>query len=358
VALVKKLRPIPILIPSMPKFNEIRDYLENIDESHIYSNFGPLNEQLITRLAKYFNLKPDQVATTSNATLGLQGAITTSDYRTSKNWSVPSWSFTATAAASVASGIAFTFSDVDLEGRVIPHKKSKSIVDVLPYGDELALERLPDSVELVVVDAAASFDSLKSMDLNSPRRIGVVVSLHATKLLGAGEGGVFISNDPEWVVRFKKWSNFGFSEGVSRNSEFAGTNAKLSEYSAAVALASLDTWEVRRNEYLSLNRRALEISLSANLRPIPALRKNFVTPYWIVETETKKHKKEIIQRLSANEISYRNWWGKGCHEMPAYRNIPFSELGNTKQLAEIQLGLPFYSQLTEEEFERISNAIQ
>jgi dTDP-4-amino-4,6-dideoxygalactose transaminase len=348
---------IPILIPSMPKYEELENYLKRIDENQIYSNFGPLNIELLTRLAAYFDVDVNQLATASNATLGLQGAISTSGSERSGHWSIPSWTFTATAAAAIASGIEFSFTDVDLQGRIIPDERSTSIVDVLPFGDDLAINRLPGKIELVVVDAAASFDALKSLQFTNSKRVGIVVSLHATKLLGAGEGGVFISNDAEWVSRFKKWTNFGFSDGAVRESEFVGSNAKLSEYAAAIALASLDSWEVRRAKLRELNGVALDISLSSGLSPITALQKNYATPYWIVETESRIHKLEISERLKSSGISFRDWWAGGCHKMPAYRNVPTTELRNTELLSEIQIGLPFHNQLSSNDLNRIKRAL-
>lgn len=357
MGIMEDQRQIPILVPSMPKYNEIEKYLKLIDENLIYSNFGPLNMELVNRLGSYFNLRANQVATASNATLAIQGAISTSGFKDVSHWSVPSWSFTATAAASVASGIDFSFTDVDLEGRVIPDKRSTSIVDVLPFGDDLALDRLPSKNELVVVDAAASFDALKSVEFDSSKRVGIVVSLHATKLLGAGEGGVFISNDDEWVARFKRWTNFGFSDGAIRKSEFVGTNAKLSEYGAAVALASLDSWENQRTKIRELNEVALEICLLTGLRPTLALQKNYATPYWIVETDSSEHKLQISERLKSSGISFRNWWADGCHNMPAYKNVPVSDLRNTEMLSKIQIGLPFHNQLSGNDFDRIKRAL-
>jgi dTDP-4-amino-4,6-dideoxygalactose transaminase len=230
-------------------------------------------------------------------------------------------------------------------------------VDVLPFGDDLAIDRLPGKIELVVVDAAASFDALKLLEFKSSKRVGIVISLHATKLLGAGEGGVFISNDTEWVIRFKKWTNFGFSDGAVRESEFLGTNAKLSEYAAAVALASLDSWADRRSKLQDLNAVALDISLNAGLSPIAALRKNYATPYWIVETKSRIQKLEICERLKSGGISFRDWWAGGCHKMLAYRNVPRMELRNTELLSDIQLGLPFHNQLSANDLVRIKRAL-
>src|SRR3546814_6802515 len=56
----------------------------------------------------------------------------------------------------------------------------------------------------VVVDAAAAYD--RSVAGDSP----LVVSLHATKALAAGEGGFVVSHDAAMIEEIRKCINFGF----------------------------------------------------------------------------------------------------------------------------------------------------
>lgn len=110
------------------------------------------------------------------------------------------------------------------------------------------------------------------------------MSLRATKLIGAGEGGVFISSNEDWVNAVKNWSNFGFLS-PGRDAYMAGTNAKLSEYAAAVALASLDIWPSIRNQFLDISSKAINVAHDVGLEVHPAMHKGFITPYWIVVSE-------------------------------------------------------------------------
>ena len=90
----------------------------------------------------------------------------------------------------------------------------------------------------VIMDAAAGFDTA----VLSP--IPTIVSLHATKALGCGEGGFVMSTDKELISRITGRSNFGFMS--RREAMSVGTNAKMSEYHAAVGLSALDEWPKTR----------------------------------------------------------------------------------------------------------------
>lgn len=348
---------IQVLIPLMPRASEIVKYLERIDQTRVYSNFGPLNSDLIERLANYFGVDADCIATCANATLALTGAIQTSEVSAASIWELPSWTFTATAAAGIAAGVNLHFSDVDSDGRIIPSSNCEALIDVLPFGDAISLNRLPKECKLVLVDAAASFDALRKIELPRDREVGLVLSLHATKLLGAGEGGIFISNNPNWVQEFKAWTNFGISNISERVSEFPGTNAKLSEYGAAVALSSLDCWEQSRLRYLELHEKAKSITENRSLSLIGGMKNGFVTPYWNIQTGDSFRKDRIKHALIADNIEFRDWWGSGLDLVPAYKSITSAELKSTRLLSATTLGLPFHAMLADEDFMRIESCL-
>jgi dTDP-4-amino-4,6-dideoxygalactose transaminase len=342
---------IELMIPSVPSLNKIAKYFERIDQSKIYSNFGPLNSELIGRLALYFGLPASNIVTVANATLGIQGALETSPTQPSSSWDLPSWTFTATAAAAVSSTRAITFRDVNNEGRLIASTHADAVIDVLPFGAAPRFERLPSHLSSAIIDAAASFDSLKDLSFDRDTPFSAVISLHATKILPAGEGGVFVTNSEEWASKFKAWTNFGM--GSNRISNFVGTNAKLSEYAAAVALSSLDEWPQLRPQLLELSERAFELSTRFSLKTTEAMKDGLATPYWVIFCKNHKVKSDMVGAFQEANIMTRDWWGQGCHKMPAYAHVPFDDLSTTDQLAATSLGLPFHLQLTNEDFTRI-----
>jgi dTDP-4-amino-4,6-dideoxygalactose transaminase len=84
----------------------------------------------------------------------------------------------------------------------------------------------------VVVDAAAGFDATRSAP------VPVMVSLHATKALGIGEGGCVVG-DRTTIEKIRQAGNFGLSESKEYFSD--GLNCKLDEFGAARLLARLET---------------------------------------------------------------------------------------------------------------------
>jgi dTDP-4-amino-4,6-dideoxygalactose transaminase len=351
------MKHIPLLVPEVPNVDEILPYLRRIDHNKIYSNFGPLNSELTERLSRHFGIRPEQTVTLSNATLALQGAVTTSP-SASREWEAPAWTFTATVAGILNAGRVPILSDVDSDWRVDYRGRSRNLLDVLPFGGRPDFGRLPlGDMDCLLVDGAASFDALANVEIPNGLPVGIVVSMHATKSLAAGEGGVFISNDSTWVKRVRNWANFGMeSERVSNS---LGTNAKLSEYAAAVGLATLDNWQEIRHEFMRVSHCVLEICKKFELSTI-APNFEFVSPYWIIKNMNPSTKKNLYSVLDSEDIQWRDWWERGCHRMPAYsvyREEGF-EYVNTDIAYATSIGLPFFARLSQEKLDRISSALE
>jgi dTDP-4-amino-4,6-dideoxygalactose transaminase len=104
---------IPIMWPKLPCAARLAPYLETIDSSRIYSNFGPLAVSLEDRLARHYGLGEGTVATVANATLGLTLALAAQDVRPGTLCLMPAWTFIASAHAAMMAGLVPYFVDVD-----------------------------------------------------------------------------------------------------------------------------------------------------------------------------------------------------------------------------------------------------
>jgi dTDP-4-amino-4,6-dideoxygalactose transaminase len=347
---------IPILVPNVPSTDAILPYLRRIDLSRVYSNAGPLHTELVMRIAKHFEVDSSMVAILANATLALEGAISTAPTR-NRLWESPSWTFTATPAALLNAGADILFADVDNEWRVSPNYVSGNVVDVLPFGKGENFERLDLArLNCLVVDAAASFDSLTPLRLPTTLPTVIVISMHATKVFPAGEGGIIISNDAEWIQRIRKWSNFGM--GSDRISELVGTNAKLSEYGSAVGLATLDSWQKIRRDFDKISLRILEVSERLQLNNFTPCG-NSISSYWILRDLDPSFKSSISNVFKDRGIATRDWWESGCHKMPAYSEFlqEKNSLERTEHFAATSLGLPFFAEMTQSQLDEIEQAL-
>jgi len=251
---------IPLLTPQLPDRAALQPYLERIDHTRHYSNFGPLVLELESRLASRFSdqgKQPLEVVTVSSATAGLELALTSLDLPPGSRVLVPALTFVASLTAILRAGHLPVICDIDphswlltpeIAEACIASSDAKAIIAVATFGqaqDTLRWQALQQKTGVkVVIDAAAAFGSQWLLTPDIP----VVFSMHATKSLAAGEGGFVVTGNSEQRQMIKELSNFGINLNPDTQHpvghlSYAGTNAKLSEYHAAVGLASLDTWQ-------------------------------------------------------------------------------------------------------------------
>ena len=350
------------LVPHMPAFSHLQKYIARIDESKWYSNFGPLNSELTSRLADYFALDESMVCTISNATVGLQAVLCNIDIPITERVELPSFTFSASPAAVLLSNREMHFVDIDSEFRCIPSGSSAIVMDVLPFGDTPRLFKVGYKPDFLLIDGAASFDALNLIGRSSlmDDKVAIVISLHSTKLIGGGEGGLVLSKNIELIRKIKKWQNFGFDLEIQghRTSTFPGTNAKMSEYSCAVTLASLDAWPKTQEQYRVITERAAKISSGLKIAVHPAMAKKLITPNWIIVLETALQRKSLEDLFLKRNFETRKWWSDGCHSMPAFKNQPSSDLATTKSIVDRYLGLPFHLYLTENYWDSVQEILE
>lgn len=347
---------IPVMKPRLPMTKQVIPYLERMDASGTYSNFGPLVTELEQRYAGFLGVEPTQVVTVANATLGIQGGCTLFP---PLKWKLPAYTFSATLHAVLQADLTPILTDIDQESMEIVLSELDSpeeagILPVMPFGKRPDLT-LFSPEQFVVVDAAASIGaSEEALSALSPSQ-AVVFSLHATKVLGAGEGGLVVFGDPDYAQKFRKWTNFAFDS--SRIALFPSTNAKMSEIHAAYALAALDGWEVEKaqwSEALHLSDHvAFNLGVDSIINSLPGVR-----PYWIARFRSEAERNSVEKSLSALDIQTRHWWPKPLNAMPAFAGISGAEvfLGALKTSQTI-LGLPMFRGISHAEIQLIQQGI-
>jgi len=355
---------LPVAVPTLPAADQVLPYLRRIDASGWYSNFGPLVRELEARLASRF-AHPTEVVTVANGTLGLTLALQALDLPRGGLCAIPSWTFVATAHAVRMAGLTPWFVDVEPEGgQLTPDLLSEAlprapgpVVAAMP----VSVMGRPVSVESwvafreatglpVILDAAAGFDAVH--DATVP----VMVSLHATKALGIGEGAFLATRDPALARQWRALTNFAFMG--DRTARFPATNAKLSEYAAAVGLAALEIWPDTRNRYIAAARR-LRIALSDEPRVCfqPGWGLDWISSTCLVSLP-EGSAEDVGMALARAEVETRRWWGQGCHAAPAFADCPADRLAATRRLADSSLGLPFFAHMQPEHINRVARALK
>lgn len=343
--------------PRLPDPKRIAARLDHIHGSGTYSNFGPQVGELEARYADFLGTSPERVVSVANATLGIQGAVIAAGVQ---RWAVPSFTFAATPAAVLSAGCDLQWADIDPEDwwidlRSVSLGPRDGVLAVAPFGTGFSLSRWSGlESQNVIIDAAASLGSTLPTLGGLPATWAVVFSLHATKVLPAGEGGLVVFGDAARARSFRSWTNFGFDG--RRESMMIGTNAKMSEMAAAYALCSLEGWAEERSEWQRAHARARKLETELGLRSVPRS-PDQLSPYWIIELDDAEATVRIERVLADRGIGTRRWWFPPCHEMHGFRECASSSLPRTDDLAPRVLGLPMSRDLTDADFDRIASAI-
>lgn len=358
---------VEIFRPLLPSADAILPYLKRIDTTRWYANFGPLESELRQRLAAHFKVSVEHAITASSATSGLIAVLRGLNLPKDSFCLVPSWTFVATPASAIAAEMTPYFIDVDpttwaldpeYVKQQIKHVKGiiGAVLVVAPFGktvDIQAWDKFTAETSIpVVVDAASCIDSFRDVKFG---KTAVVFSMHATKIIGVGEGAVIVSTDTGLIRHVHEQTNFGY---YTRRISIPGINSKMSEYTAAVGLAALDGWPERRKQWVSTT----EIC-KAGLEPL-AEKHNLTL--WFPENAVSTTcnirlptltADLVISQLQVRGIKARQWWDKGCHTQPAYAKYPHAELSVTKELGASVVSLPFYVDIEPRQLARVAASL-
>jgi len=242
---------IPLYVPSLPAASELTAYFEAIDTSKRYTNFGcnviAFEREVLDYLDRTSLNSHGQVTdvvSTANGTLALVVALRALQLPPGTRVLIPAYTFVATAAAVVEAGLTPLLSDIDPGNWQLTPEIAEETLDRIPFGAVMPVTPYGYPIDLgkwsafeystnvpVVVDAAAAFGNQAVGAVEA-----VIFSLHATKILPAAEGGLLCMRDTTKASLARRLTNFGLDGLVLTG---VGTNAKMSEYHAAIARCQL-----------------------------------------------------------------------------------------------------------------------
>lgn len=357
---------IPYLVPDLPSIDEALPWLKQIDQARWYTNFGPLMKEFELQAAKVIaaasgggadGVDDIFVAATCSGTAALETALLALNLPPGSKILLPSFTFPATGTAILRAGMQPVFTEVSDDSWLLTPAIARTalgrlnfdaVMPVGAFGCPLPVDEWDgfclDTGIPVLIDAAAGFGNQAI-----GKHTTVVFSLHATKPLGVGEGGLVVSHSAEFIDQVRRLSNFGFQNGEVRQ---PGTNAKMSEYHAAVGLAQLKRWPeiVRRraglmDAYLKcLRPNAGKIRLQRG----PGQWVHGAMPVRLPRDMSVLH---VAGRLERSGIGTRRWYYPPLHRHPAFAAFPRigpkenGDLPITDRLGESLLGLPFHPYL-------------
>ena len=290
---------------------------------------------------------------------------------------VPSFTFAATPHALQWHGVKPVFCDIDpethninpseIEALITP--ETSGIIGVHVWGracdnDKISSIATKHGLKLMY-DSAHAFACSSNGEMIGNFGDAEAFSFHATKFLNTFEGGAVVTNDDQIAERVRLMRNFGFGPGFD-NVVCVGTNAKMTEFSAAMGITSLESID----DFISINRRNYNL-YKEYLRDIPSVelikysaqdRNNY--QYIVLELDSELAgltRDRLIEILHAENILARRYFHPGCHKIEPYiSNSPnaYLKLEQTELLTTKVICLPTGTAVGEEDVFKICNVIK
>lgn len=357
--------------PYLPPLAELLPMLERIWETRTLTNSGPFHQQLEARLRQY--LQVEYLSLVANGMLALEGAIEAAEL-TGEIITTP-YSFVATTHAVKRQQLTPVFVDVRPEDfNIDPEKieaaitsRTSAIVAVHCYGNPCAVDEIDVIAKRyglrVIYDAAHAFGV--TWKGGSVLAFGdfSTLSFHATKAFNTFEGGAIASRAGSHGNSIGLFRNFGIVDEVTVRG--AGTNAKMSEFSAALGLAQLEHFEPARKARSRVDARYRErLADVEGIEPL-AIPEDVVPNHSyfpiLVRESFPLSRDALYDRLKAADIHSRRYFFPLLSNLPMYRDLPSAapeRLPVANRAADQILCLPIYPELSEADQDRVVDAIR
>jgi dTDP-4-amino-4,6-dideoxygalactose transaminase len=357
--------------PILPPVDEIERYFAASRAVGWYSNGGPCHALLSERASELLGGRP--VVPVSSGGIGLilaLRALVGAPRPQRTEVLLPSFTYAACAAAIVWCGLEPVFCDIEDEGW---HMCSAGLADALaeregrvaailacstfgtPVPTVQAAEwaRLAEDAGVpLVLDSAAGLGAVG----DGPLPDAEIFSMHATKPMPIGEGGLVALRDPDVAERVRLLANYGLDE--DHVAVTVGLNGKLDEWHAATALAGLDQLDgvllARRSRAAFMRR-----ELAGDPIRFQALAERSGAQFVPALLRSRGARERALASAQANGIGLRAYFSPALHAMPAYAGYERAGgLEVTRRISERIISLPMANDLTELEIERIVTCVK
>lgn len=360
---------------SMPDYQEYCDEIKDLWDSRFLTNCGPKHQKFEKLLEEKFDIPCVQLYT--NGHLALEHYLQACNFPEGSEIITTPFTFVSTTNAIIRSGMKPVFCDIALPQYTMdPEKIEELITDktvaILPvhvYGnicDVDAIQEIADRHNLkVIYDAAHAFN----VEYNGKSIVhygdASMFSFHATKVFNTIEGGALCFKDESMDTLLAQLRGFGITGPDTIG--YAGGNAKMNEFQAAMGLCNLR----HLDDNIADRKKAVE-RYRENLKDIPGIilcpvQENVVSNYAYFPVVFDGYKNGSVNRdtvaakLAENDIFARKYFypltndSDYCSE---YKNSGADSTPIAKHISENVLTLPLYSELTIADVDRICEIIK
>ncbi|MDX6470415.1 MAG: hypothetical protein QOF75_2218, partial [Gaiellaceae bacterium] len=356
-----------------PSSDAIERYLQVARADRWFSNFGPCAELFRTRLEEAAG-RPCVLV--SNATIGLIAAIAVLRRSASPDADealLPSFAFAASAQSAVWNGLRPVFLDVAgdhwhldpdrLQEMLAARADRVAVVVALssfgvpppPAVRERWEHLCADAGVPLLVDSAAGFGARAADGVPIGGQGDMeVVSFHALKPLSSGEGGAVFCRTAEQAEELAHLVNFTFDDN-HQALRADGLNAKMSEPTAAIGLASFDELD----DALDARRRHSQAILEQLPASFEAQTHHELGTWQFVSVAAPDAamRTAVLEEAAQRAIGTRTYYDP-LHLMPAFADFDRDDLEVTESLGSRMVSLPMAVDLSPAEIDAVAAMVR
>jgi dTDP-4-amino-4,6-dideoxygalactose transaminase len=237
---------------------------------------------------------------------------------------------------------------------------ASAILVVHLYGLPADMDALTDVAEdedlLLVEDASQSHGALvDGRPVGSIGDIGTF-SFYPTKNMTTGEGGMVVTDNPEYARRAASFINHGRTEEGTYKHDRLGTNYRMTSLAAAIGrvqLEKLPDWILARRENAAALTTGLQSIPSIDPPTEPPDRRHAYHQYTIRSDD----RDELRDHLHDNDIQSRIYYPKPIHRLAAYDDYD-DALPTAEAAAAEVLSLPVHPEIDASEIWSILDAVE
>ena len=365
---MKMNQKIAVTRSSMPDFEEYVAEIRPLWESRWLTNSGEKHRELESRLRAYLGV--DNVSLCVNGHLALECILEAMELK-GEVITTP-FTFVSTTNALIRKGLTPVFCDIDPETYTIDPAcieplitdRTTAILGVHVYGNLCDDERIAAIARRhglkVIYDAAHAFGVEKDGAGALSMGDASMLSFHATKVFHCIEGGAAVFRESGYYDKLTHLKNFGMTSPTELT--YAGGNAKMNEFCAAMGLCNLR----HIDRAIAARKRAYE-QCTARLSGVTGLKLNAVAPgvksnyaYFPVVIDPAQFgctRDKLAERLEEQGIGARKYFYPLTSTLACLRGSKQNATPVAERISAQVLCLPLYEDLDEKTADAICDAI-
>jgi dTDP-4-amino-4,6-dideoxygalactose transaminase len=280
------------------------------------------------------------------------------------------YSFFATAGAIVRLGARPVFVDIDpatytinpalIEAAITT--RTRAVIPVHLYGQMADMAPIMDIAErhelVVIEDAAQAIGSEQAgRRAGSIGHLGCLSFFPSKNLGGYGDGGMVVTNDAALADRLVLLRSHGARPKYHHLA--VGGNFRLDALQAAVLrvkLPYLDGWTVARQRNAGLYRKLFAAAGDPIGTPAERADGRHIYNQFVVRTQRRA---ALMAHLREQQIGNEVYYPEPLHLQECFRELGYrlGDMPESEAAAEETLGLPIYSELSEEHIARVVEVV-